>query len=352
MAKNQAKSRHNGENRRPGVRTAPVARALTTVNSGPRRNQIKNGLRIKHKELVTSVNGSVAFSTLTLQLNPGLSGSFPWLSTVAGSYERYRFRKLRLHYLTRTSTATAGSILMAHEYDPSDAPPETEAQLGSFLGVRSGPAWADLECEADMDLAFPAGPYEKKIIREGPVSDQSADCAHFHFGTVDFAGSTGIGRLYVEYEVDLINPQISDSLPSSSRAVQYGLTADQSINASGVTIAFNDQEGGRLPLVNTSGVFTLPKGSFRVYCETVTRTASTTGQCVSTLWLNKNSVAIAKTRMSVDTASAGNTDLQVSASSMVSSDGTDTLSCTAFCNEASGTPVILGDSTRIFIEVL
>ena len=49
---------------------------------------------VSHREYLGDINGTTAFTNTTYPLNPGVSQTFPWLSTIAASYQQYKFHGL------------------------------------------------------------------------------------------------------------------------------------------------------------------------------------------------------------------------------------------------------------------
>lgn len=47
---------------------------------------------VEMKELIADVSASSTFTPQQIEINPGLPGSFPWLSQIAGAYEKYKIK--------------------------------------------------------------------------------------------------------------------------------------------------------------------------------------------------------------------------------------------------------------------
>jgi hypothetical protein len=252
------------------VMAAPVAYSSPTQNNRP---QITNGAkssRIVHRELVSTISGTTSFGSVAFSLNPGLAATFPWLSTVASSYEQYHFRKLRFHYVTRTSTATTGSILLAPEYDPADTVPSTEVDLAMMAGAREDVSWRDIVIDFVVADMFPMGP--RKFTRSGSLASnldiKTYDAGQLIVGTTDFANTNAVGKLWVEYDIDLFvpqNPGASAAAATGGAVSAYTITSNQSVST-GVAeiIAWDAAYYDVLGLTNNSGALTLPTGAYFV----------------------------------------------------------------------------------------
>lgn len=197
-------------------------------------------LRVRHREYfgdLFSFIGSFVDrpvdqqSFFRLEVSPSNSAMFPWLSTISPNFETYSFNSLRFHYVPFCSTSTAGAVILAVDYDPTDVRPQTKVDLMSMEeSVRSN-AWAGLVhiCRSEnlrkhgrdkytdlhydgTGLSFQQGAVDPSgsaaLFRQQFVSTFYATAPN---GTVNGA----IGELYVEYDVTFSTPQSSRSLVPS-----------------------------------------------------------------------------------------------------------------------------------------
>lgn len=105
----------------------------------------------------------------TFALNPGLSTTFPWLSTQAVGWEQYKFNKLKFCYYTRTGTSTPGSILMVPDYDAADAAPTTEQIASAYRDVVEEVPWIE-EFSCTLDPRAMLEPGNRKYIRTASLA--------------------------------------------------------------------------------------------------------------------------------------------------------------------------------------
>jgi hypothetical protein len=214
--------------------------------------------RITHREFLGDITGSTAFAIQkTLSVNPGLSSTFPWLCNIARQYETYYVRSLAFEYETQESTATAGTVMMAVDYDPSDDPPQNKTQLLSYKAAVRSPGWAPCKflCNVPDLSAHGAG----RFVRAGLIANTDIklyDVGNFHIATQGFAGATVAGELYVSYVIDFMTPQSDpDAIRSAnsrvitsggtdSRAAPFGDAATYAyglnVTATGATLSFNE----------------------------------------------------------------------------------------------------------------
>lgn len=245
--------------------------------TGPRKPSIRNGsskgdarIVVSHSEYLGTVAGSVAFSVASYAVNPGLSATFPWLSQMAPNYECYRFNRLKFSFKTLKGSSAVGSILMAIDYDAADSAPVNYQTMTNYNHSIDSQVWSPNTCmvcdRADLDKV------RQRYIRSGAIASnldiKTYDVGNFFIASTEMADSTNVGRLWVEYEVELITPQSVFAFPSLQSAKVVGggtvsktavlgsvpvITGGLSIAALNNTITFN-QTGEFLVFQNVVGV--------------------------------------------------------------------------------------------------
>lgn len=202
----------------------PVARTTVVHTRGARFSGSKNGsMCVSHEELFGTVVGSDAFSSATAPINPGLSGLFPWLSQIARNYESYRFKRLRFKYVASSGSNQTGTVYLGVEFDPADAPPTDENQLASYQGTTSCAPWKNNSYTCTSQNLAKRQTY---FVRNGAVGSNSDltlyDVGFFIIGTADNQATPAkLGKLWVEYEVELMTPQTTDPGIGSSLSARF-----------------------------------------------------------------------------------------------------------------------------------
>jgi len=193
-----------------------VASAYSSTFRSNRPKIRSNGesCRIVHRELIASIVGSTNFTVgppYAFSLNPGLGSTFPWLSSQASNWEEYRFNHLRFEYLTRCSSTTIGSVMMIPDYDAADPPPLSEQIACSYADVVECSPWKDSYCELEPSRLN--GSTKRHFVRSFPLAPnldiKTYDSGSLFVGTVDGAGATPWGKLFVSYDVELYIPQLT-----------------------------------------------------------------------------------------------------------------------------------------------
>lgn len=227
-----------------------VSSAYSTTNNTGRAHVVRNGgntCRIRHRELVASIVGSSVFTTSqSMSINPGLSASFPWLAIQAAGWEKYKFHKLRYCAYTRCASTTPGSLMLSVDYDAADNLPDNEFIASSYAGTVEDAPWKDI-C-IDLDTQMLDGP---KYIRLGGLSvlnGGGSDIKTYDGGTMNVFTIDGTAvnwaKLWVEYDVELINPQLPPAGAFASGTYSSG--------------------GGSLSQTNIFGLNPTTSGSFAI----------------------------------------------------------------------------------------
>lgn len=189
--------------------SAPAAQSSTSKRGVPSMTSTNGGLRVKHSELVGVVSGAINYSILTYEVNPAIDVTFPWLSGVAENFESYRLYGLSMRYVPRCPTTTNGTIMISCDYNSADPTavlgPSTEQALMATPGAVETPAWASISFRLDPKRFN----LDKYFTRSsGAVSNELYDPAFLYLGVVAFASNDVVGRLFIDYDIELLTPQM------------------------------------------------------------------------------------------------------------------------------------------------
>jgi len=134
--------------------------------------------------------------------NPGVGALFPWLSSIANSYERFRFEGLAFDLVSSQPTLAAGRVYMAVDYDWDDEIPATKGEFMGNMTAVEGPVWSSLKIKCDPSALMRDMPY-KYINTAGRVVYSEPRTAYSGFLMIGFDTSTANCRfdLWVDYNV-------------------------------------------------------------------------------------------------------------------------------------------------------
>ncbi len=96
---------------------------------------------VQNFEQVSGIGASGSFTANVFQVNPSNSTTFPWLTSIAQNYQKFRFLSLRFIWTPICSTTTTGSVYVYIAYDYLDNTPTSLAQVTASDTSCSGNAW-------------------------------------------------------------------------------------------------------------------------------------------------------------------------------------------------------------------
>jgi hypothetical protein len=206
-------------------------------------------------DIGTGTGSSTSFDIQGLNLNPGVSSSFPWLSQIARNFEEYRFSGLVFEYKTLSvdaiaaSTVNVGSVFMACDYNvlhgPFTSKQAVENYEFSVSGKPSQTMILPIECKRAET------PVSTLYVRDEAMSVSASDLRLYDLGLVCI-GSQGlpapahsIGELWVSYEVEFFKPNvISSNVPGGDTSGCSNRWLLQNAGSSGWTSYQNLAGGG------------------------------------------------------------------------------------------------------------
>jgi len=203
MGTQNTKNKSNGQ-----TSYAPIARSRTVRIKNPTSATRGNATVIKHREYLRLVTSSVSQNIVAIDVNPGLQSCFNWLSTIARGYEKYRFKTLTFTYVSASSTSEKGRVALAFQYDPSAPPPHARTDFFNVTPNVEEAPWEDIV----LHVQPPQGVLYTR--RAGTVGTLNT----FDIGkllvmsALNANGTTELGEIFVEYEVELSRPQYISAL--------------------------------------------------------------------------------------------------------------------------------------------
>jgi len=209
--KGKNKSKQQGKERQRKRELAPVAAGVITVAQKPKFTNRGQNVRVAHREYITDVSGvTTAFlSELSLRINPGNASCFPWLSAIARRFESYCFRKLQFCYETETATSTTGYVLLTIDYDPRDPAPLSKIVAFNYEGAIKGAPWQSFKHISSAQNLSKRKTYF--VADTGQPDADLYDVGNLYVALGGQAGTAKVGEIWVEYEVDLMTPQLENN---------------------------------------------------------------------------------------------------------------------------------------------
>lgn len=219
---------------------------------------------IRHREYIADISTSSVANTFKQQrfsINPGLDGSFPWLSGIAQQYQEYSIKGLVYHFVTTSgnsvgsTTTSLPTVMMATQYK-AGSPAFTDKQtlLNEFFSTDAKASESfchPVECDPKEN------PYNIQYVRGGPVP-AGEDVKTYDLGTftIATAGSQAanvvVGELWCTYEIELKKPLATNQLATYNQTAHYsGLTATTAARLGTSRTTLFDNIGITFPTNNT-----------------------------------------------------------------------------------------------------
>lgn len=208
------------------VSSNSIVNSLKASGSIPSMHTNDQTITVRHKEFVCEVLSDTNFVVKkSLTINPGNSGTFPWLHSIANSYQQYRIKGMVYHYVPTSGMATGsntalGSVMLQTSYRTNDAPPTSKIELlNEYWSSEAMPSESfchPVECNPNEN------PFNIQYIRSAGASIPSQDSPLLYDLGVTHVAVSGqqssnqvLGDLWVSYEIELKKPVISSNVTSS-----------------------------------------------------------------------------------------------------------------------------------------
>jgi hypothetical protein len=188
-----------------------TALSKETQYSFPKGTMKGNSFVVSKREFVKNIIPQDPFGPIKIEFNPGLPGSFPWLSGLAPNFEKYFVRKLRVEYETAQSTFAPGMVMFAPEFNVSDPLPTTKTELLEYAFAARAPVWKNFSMDLPSSSIMNFKDY---YVRTGPVNTDLKLYDPLYITVATDAVSTDLaycGELWFSYEIEFKLPQIINS---------------------------------------------------------------------------------------------------------------------------------------------
>jgi hypothetical protein len=233
---------------------APVSMGTVQMNT-PYKYRGGSGLTITHREYMGDViSTGTAFNAEAFGvIQPGDPDCFPWLSGIGGRFEKYRIKRINFEYLPTCPSSTGGSVMLGFSQNAQRSVPTTKIQMLEFEGNAKASAW--LKCKMTpptpkqtLYTVF-GNNYGQAQTQNSTTSQNIVDIKTYAAGILfvacDNVSEATVGEVFMNYELELINPGIFSIPPVMGHV--FNATPTASVPWGGATYA------GNLGLVITDG---------------------------------------------------------------------------------------------------
>jgi len=232
---------------------APIGVGYRHKNPEPK---FSGGTRttITHREYVGNLSGSDQLSVVQLRVNPSDEATFPWLSNIANSFEKWKMNSMKVEYIPNCASLTQGYMFMYPDYDVNRPGMISEKDYLNTYGAVDGSAWASHSL-AIVPKKFSQTKDGVYLVRSPYKTYEDYllyDPVNIYVGTQGTGDETSLGRLFITYSIDLMIPD-----PESKINVQSTRQEWNNMNL----IEWPASSGKYLPSPQTTSTITLVAGN-------------------------------------------------------------------------------------------
>lgn len=224
------------------VGAAPAYNVLSNGNQIPKFASTKQTNIVCHREYLGDIFGTAGFNNTSYPLNPGISTTFPWLSSIAQNYQQYKFHGIIFEFrplITDFVTNGApGVVIMATNYN-ADVPIYTTKQEmeNSEYAVSVKPTrdlMHGVECATTQTVL------SELYIRSGAVTS-GQDLRLYDLGNFQFATQANpvqdLGELWVSYCVEFFKPVLPSDVGGNILSAETNRTTATLANPLGSVVS-------------------------------------------------------------------------------------------------------------------
>jgi hypothetical protein len=177
----------------------------------------KHSTTISHKEYLGDVVGSSAFTKTDYTINPGIFGTFPWLSKMAGLYTQYTIHGMIFEFKSTSATAIGstntalGTVIMATRYNTYNNEFTSKIEMENHeFSTSCKPADS---CMHPIECAPDETPYLVHFVRSHALAsgedERLYDWGIFSIATVGMQAAATIGELWISYDITFSKPRLN-----------------------------------------------------------------------------------------------------------------------------------------------
>lgn len=265
-------------------RSAPVA-----VGGSSGANRRSNNYRLQNCERIMDIGGTNT-GIFSIPINPGIASTFPWLSSIANSYDKYLFHRLIFRYKSTCPTSTSGQVILAWDYDSLDPTPTTAQECCQETYWKATSPWQHMGFSVNLNGIG------KLFTRDRVIA--GSDLKTYDLGQLIVLSDNNQASGYVEVEYDLTlydkQPEFINSAVKTNTSIYllntYQNTSMTATSYAGLTVSnttyvynidytthsfdttsavvYNLPTGMTNMLSGNIAVFKMLKGLYKVYWHT------------------------------------------------------------------------------------
>jgi len=208
------------------IAKAPASQSMIVKNS-PYVYRGGSGLTVTHREYLGDVSSTgTTFNVEQFAvIQPGDPESFPWLSAIAGRFEKYSLKNLKVSYVPTCASTTAGSVMLAFDQNAARTVPQSKIQMLEYKSSAKAAAWCPCEfqaqCPSGQKYTLLGNNYSPNVYYSSNLtgstlitaSDIKTFAAGQLFVACDAVAAGTVGEVYIDYTIEFTAPGVY-SLPN------------------------------------------------------------------------------------------------------------------------------------------
>jgi hypothetical protein len=210
-----------------------VGKAVDPGQPVPSFGVMGEGTKVRHRDFLMDILSPATpanFTNRSFPINPGLGGTFPWLSLLANNYQQYIVNGMVFEFVSSSSdfasNSALGTVILATDYDSIDAPFANKQQMeNSQYAVSAKPSCSQIHTIECLPAATANKLYYTRIGAPPVNTDlRLYDLGNFQLATSGLTAPAGtaIGELWVSYDVTLYKPILGTGTGASQHITPGG----------------------------------------------------------------------------------------------------------------------------------
>jgi len=225
---------------------------------------------VTHREFLTDISATSAFTVSEFLINPGLVSTFPWMAQIAAMFEQYEvigmvfeFNSISAVSITSGTNTAMGAVIMATVFDSLDNSFTSKQQMESYEGaVSAKPSDSIIHyVEAARRKTTIVMPYIRTAGVPAGADQRLYDVGKFTIATVGMQNTNVIGELWISYKIRLVRAKLPTPLGVNIPSYHaFGTTGIAVAGGKYLGTNTTTVSGYGLSIVNVNGLFTFPSG--------------------------------------------------------------------------------------------
>ena len=233
--------------------TAPMGEGYRHKNLPPKFNKGKS-FTVTHREYVGNLAGSTDLQVVKLRVNPSDTVTFPWLSTIASSFEKWSMKSMKVEYVKNCPSITEGYIFLYPDYDVNRPAMTKESDFLNTMDAVDSSAWVN------ANLVIKPGKFSQTkgdtYLVRSPFQEYKDyllyDPVNIYVGTAGTGDLPSLGRIYITYTIELKIPDPESNLHLYNYDAGWGAIG---------TIEWPTGSGNFLPEPGSASIISVNRGN-------------------------------------------------------------------------------------------